>query len=70
MLKKKKNISPSRPILYRFFTLILRYEVEGDGVQRAGHDSEHAAQDERGDDVGEEANEAGAQAEHKVAHEV
>lgn len=55
---------------YLFFTLILRYQVERDGVERAGHDAEHAAEDERGDDVGEKANQAGAHAEHKVAHKV
>lgn len=55
---------------YLFFTLILSDQVERDGVERAGHDAEHAAEDERGDDVGEESNQAGAHAEHKVAHEV
>ncbi len=55
---------------YLLFTLILRYQVERDGVERAGHDTEHAAEDECGNEVGEEANQAGAHAEYKVAHEV
>lgn len=55
---------------YLFLALVLGYQVERDGVERAGHDAKHAAQDERGDDVGEESDEAGAHAEHEVAHEV
>ncbi len=58
------------PAQYLFFALILRYQVERDGVERAGHDAEHAAEGERGDDVGEEANQAGAHAEQQVAHKV
>lgn len=41
---------------YLLFVLILGNKVEGDGVQRAGHDSKHTAEDQRGHDVGEEAN--------------
>ncbi|TNN55526.1 hypothetical protein EYF80_034268 [Liparis tanakae] len=44
--------------------------VEWDGVERAGHDAEYAAEDERGDDVGKEANQAGSHPEYKVAHKV
>lgn len=55
---------------YLFFPLVLRYQVERDGVERTGHDAENAAEDERGDDVGEEADQAGAQAEYEVAHKV
>lgn len=55
---------------YLFFTLVFGYQVERDGVERAGHDAEHAAEDERGDHVGEEADQAGAHAEHEVTHEV
>lgn len=63
-----KNIASG--LRYLFLALILGYQVERDGVERAGHDAEHAAEDERGDDVGEESDQAGAHAEHKVAHEV
>lgn len=59
-----------RQSTYLFFTLVLSNQVEWDGVERTGHDTKHAAQDECGDDVGEESNEAGAHAEDKVAHEV
>lgn len=55
---------------YLVLSLILCDQVERDGVERAGHDPEHTAEDQGGDDVGEEADQAGAQAEHKVAHEV
>lgn len=58
------------PAHYLFFPLILRYQIERDGVERAGHDAEHAAEDECGDDVGEEADQAGAHTEYKVAHEI
>lgn len=58
------------PAQYLFFTLILCYQVEWDGVERAGHDAKYGAEDECGDDVGEEANQAGAHTEHKVPHEV
>lgn len=61
---------PSLTAQYLFFTLILCDQVERDGVERAGHDAKHAAEDECGDDVGEKANQAGAHAEHEVAHEV
>lgn len=57
-------------VCYLLFTLIFGYQIEGNGVEGAGHDSEHAAEDQRGDDVGEEADEAGAHAKHKVAHKV
>lgn len=67
-LDPEKIIAPG--LRYLFLALILGYQVERDGVERAGHDAEHAAEDERGDDVGEESDQAGAHAEHKVAHEV
>lgn len=55
---------------YLFFPLVFSYQVERDGVERAGHDAEHAAEDERGDHVGKEPDQAGTHAEHEVAHEV
>lgn len=69
-MNNKPNKINAAAFEYLFFTLILCYQVERDGVERAGHDAEHAAEDERGDDVGEESDQAGAHAEHKVAHEV
>lgn len=50
--------------------LILCYQVEWDGVECARHDTKHTAEDERCYDVGEKANQAGAQSKHKVAHKI
>lgn len=57
-------------VKYLFFALVFSYQVERDCVESAGHDAEHAAEDERGHDVGKETNQAGAHAEHEVTHEV
>lgn len=65
-----KISTPLLPATHLLFTLILCYQVEWDGVECTGHDAEHGAEDERGDDVGEEADQAGTHAEHKVAHKV
>lgn len=57
-------------VKYLFFALVFSYQVERDCVESAGHDTEHAAEDERGHDVGKETDQAGAHAEHEVTHEV
>lgn len=62
--ESKLSMSSSSPnwkthhqtVQYLFFTLILCDQVERDGVECAGHDAKHAAEDERCNDVGKEAN--------------
>lgn len=56
--------------VYLFFSFVFSYQVERDRVESAGHDAKHAAEDERGHDVGKETDQAGAHAEHEVTHEV
>ena len=53
-----------------FLPLVFRDEVEGYGVQGAGHHSKHTAERQGSDDVWEQTDETGAQTEHEVAQEV
>lgn len=47
--------------------MVLRDEVEWDGVERAGHDSKHTTQRQRGHNVWKQADQTGSQTKHKVA---